>query len=151
MIGSLLSSVRYLRLAASLIGTAEIQARVGHCFQRRKVRAFRPDNPNGHTHFFSVPQLPTYARLVPIYLVYRLAYNGDVVAFKMARGPATKIGSALQIADTSQKTCYPRQETLLRGICSLQPGNQCRALDTQHCCHPPITLVRFSRVSTQSQ
>jgi len=71
VIGSLLFSVRYVGLAASLIGTSEIQARVGHRFQRRKARACRPDNPNGHTHFFSVRQLPTYARLVPIYLAGR--------------------------------------------------------------------------------
>src|ERR1700675_4356378 len=50
------------------------------------------------------------------------------------RGPATEMGSVLQIADTSQKTRYPRQETLLRRICTLQPCNQYRALDTQHCC-----------------
>ena len=33
----------------------------------------------------------------------------------------------------------------MRWICTLQPSYQCRAFDTQHCCGPPITLVRFSR------
>src|SRR5208282_1716888 len=40
-------------------------------FQGRKSRARRPDNPKGETRFFSLRQLPIYARPVPISLAGR--------------------------------------------------------------------------------